>query len=279
MKNLVTLTMLLLSAIQLAEADCFIASENNKTIEHTGECTSRHAPNSTFKIAISLMGYNEGILIDETNPKLPFKKGYTDWLEIWKQPQTPISWIKNSCVWYSQVITKKLGIKKFQDYLAKFDYGNQDTSGDPGQNNALTISWLSSSLKISPAEEIIFLQKLVNNALPVSLKSHEMTKKILFVENLEADWKLYGKTGAGYTKNSNDPLNEENKFGWFVGWIEKDNRTIVFAHYLEGKEAEYATLPQRAKKEAKEKLMNLVKSPTIKLNSILGFQSNFSINL
>lgn len=260
MKKIIILPLLFLINLTLANANCFIAAENNKILEQAGECTSRHAPCSTFKIALSLMGYNEGILIDEVNPELPFKKGYTEWLEVWKQPHTPTSWMKHSCVWYSQVITKELGAEKFQDYVIKLHYGNQDISGDPGQNNSLIKSWISSSLKISPEEQIIFLQKLVDNKLPVSAKSNEMTKKILFLESLEGGWKLYGKTGSGHVKDPNDFLNEDTKLGWFIGWIEKGDRTIVFAHYLEGKEAEYSTLSQRAKAMAKEKVISLTKA-------------------
>lgn len=65
----------------LADDKCFIATENNKVIKQEGNCKSRYAPCSTFKIAISLMAYNEGFLIDETHPELPFKKGYVDWLD------------------------------------------------------------------------------------------------------------------------------------------------------------------------------------------------------
>ncbi|MDJ1304798.1 MAG: hypothetical protein MRQ09_00950 [Candidatus Midichloria sp.] len=58
------------------------------------------------------MGYNEGVLIDETHPELPFKEGYVDWIKVWKQHHTPATWIKNSCLWYSQFITqKKIGEK------------------------------------------------------------------------------------------------------------------------------------------------------------------------
>ncbi|ASX27927.1 hypothetical protein BA173_03570 [Rickettsia sp. MEAM1 (Bemisia tabaci)] len=52
-----------------------------------------------------------------------------------------------------------------------FSYGNQDTSGDKGKNNGLTNAWLSSSLEISPEEQIAFLQKLAADQLPVSLKA------------------------------------------------------------------------------------------------------------
>lgn len=134
----------------ITQADCFLVNENDKIIKQEGNCESRYAPCSTFKIAISLMGYDNGFLIDETHPKLPFKEGYADYLKVWQQSQTPKDWIKNSCVWYSQIITKELGIEKFRDYVTKFDYGNRDISGDKGKNNGLTNAWLSSSLEISP---------------------------------------------------------------------------------------------------------------------------------
>ena len=35
-------------------------------------------------------------------------------------------------------------------------------------------------------------------------------------------WKLYGKTGGGSRDN-----------GWYIGWIEKDEKQIIFAQYLD----------------------------------------------
>lgn len=61
--------------------------------------------------------------------------------------------MKESCVWYSQVLTKELGMKKFQDYVTKFSYGNMDLSGDKGQKNGLTHAWVASSLRISAEEQ------------------------------------------------------------------------------------------------------------------------------
>ena len=253
---------MLLPDLALAETKCFLAMQNNKVIKQEGDdCVSRHSPCSTFKIALSLMGYNEGLLLDETNPQWPFKEGYLDSITSWKQPHNPTSWIKNSCVWYSQVLTPKIGLKKFKEYVSKFNYGNQDISGDTGLNNGLTNAWLSSSLQISPQEKINFLQKLIDNELPVSQKSMEMTKKILFVENWTNGWKFYGKTGSGFLLNNDGSRNKEKPIGWFVGWVQNGNKTIVFTHYIEGKNGEeYKDFSsgKKAKEIAKEKLMQLI---------------------
>jgi len=163
MKKILLLILTLALIKPVSASSCFLVKEKNKILKQEGDCKSRHSPCSTFKIAISLMGYNEGLLVDENNPELPFKQGYTDLVETWKQPQNPNTWMKNSCVWYSQVLTQKLGEKKFKKYVKNFDYGNEDVSGDKAKDNGLTNAWLSSSLQISPQEQIKFLNKLSEN--------------------------------------------------------------------------------------------------------------------
>jgi beta-lactamase class D len=248
-----------------AQADdlCFMTKENDKITSH-GECTKRHPPQSTFKLAISLMGFNEGILIDETHPVIPFSKGYADDLESWKEPQDPTSWIKNSCVWYSQYITKRLGMNKFQSYIKKFDYGNQDVSGVKRKPDGLTSSWITSSLKISPKEQVLFLEKFLNSKLPVDEKSIRSTHNIFYLEELTNNWKLYGKTGAGDLTNSNGSQDKTHERGWFIGWIEKGNERVIFAQYVEEKNIKTKennfgyVASKHAKALAKEKLLKMI---------------------
>src|SRR5215217_3133008 len=116
-----------------------------------GNCEERFTPASTFKIPLSVMGYDSGFLKDAHNPTLPFKKGYADWGgDNWKQPTDATRWMKYSVVWFSQQITAFLGEDKLTEYARQFDYGNADFSGDPAKNNGLERAWIASSLKISP---------------------------------------------------------------------------------------------------------------------------------
>jgi beta-lactamase class D len=249
---------LLLSTPAMTSQNCFLAMEDHQVIGSEGDCKSRHAPCSTFKIAISLMGYNEGLLTDETHPELPFKDGYADYIENWKQSYNPRLWMKNSCVWYSQILTSKFGIRKFEEYVTKFNYGNQDISGDKGKDNGLTHSWLSSSLEISPEEQIVFLQNLLDNKLPVSLKSQEMTRNLLFIEELADGWKLYGKTGSGSLLNEDRTQKLDRQIGWFIGWIQNSHRTIIFANFIEDEDKQDTYAGPRARADAKEKLMQII---------------------
>lgn len=226
--------LLLLSNSVFALDECFTYKMSGK-INSSGHCQTRYPPQSTFKIAIALMGFDTGIIQDEFHPVIPFKKGYPDSLESWKHPQEPSSWIRNSCVWYSQFITTKLGAEKFKKYLKQFNYGNQDISGTVNKPDGLTSSWITSSLKISPEEQIVFLENFLNLNIGITKQATNHTRNILFLEDIKDGWKLYGKTGAGDLLNSNGTNNKNLERGWFVGWIEKNNEKIIFAQYLEVK--------------------------------------------
>lgn len=94
-----------------------------------GDCVRRVTPASTFKIAISLMGYDAGVLKDAHHPALPYKESYKAWRPEWKTTTDPTSWIAKSVVWYSQQTTTALGEARFGRYVRDFQYGDQDVSG------------------------------------------------------------------------------------------------------------------------------------------------------
>ena len=240
--------------IQNTQKSCFLIKENDSTLKKEGDCKTPYAPCSTFKPVVSLMGFDAKILINESQPEWPYQEGYPNWLPQWKNNQTPQSWMKFSCVWFTQVITKQLGMERFKDYLSKFNYGNQDVSGDANEDgtakgNGLTNSWLSSSLEISPEEQALFLHRLLKNELPVSAHAVDMTKKIMHLPEvvLKNGWALYGKTGSGNQLNDKRQKTDL-QHGWFIGWIEKNGRQIIVVKHLvdDKKEDSYASLRAKA---------------------------------
>ena len=180
-------------------------------------------PGSTFKIVLSLMGYNAEILKSEMIPVWDYQEGYDNYLASWQAPQTPLSWMKNSCVWYSKILALHLGLEKVQNYLALFDYGNQDMSG------GLTNAWLSSSLKISSQGQVDFIQKMITRRLPISSNAFQKTKELLFLQELPQEWKLFGKTGWGSIIEQDG---RKLEVGWFVGWVEKNDLCFPFAYTI-----------------------------------------------
>jgi beta-lactamase class D len=261
MKQIVVALALLLSPT-LAAADCFIVKEGAKTLVQEGECAARYSPCSTFKIPLALMGFDAGILVDENNPTWDFKEEYKEnlpvMLDFWNRPYAPASWMKNSAVWYSQVLTQELGSARFKAYVEKFRYGNRDLSGDRERNNGLTRAWLSSSLKISPIEQVAFLDTLLRWDLPVSGEAMGQTKALLKAEMLEDGWQLYGKTGSGNLLNADGSRNEAREIGWFIGWIEKDGRKVRFAQFIKDSEKQEVMAGKRARVAAIESLNRVI---------------------
>ena len=114
--------------------------------------------------------------------------------------------------------------------MKRFNYGNQDLSGNPGMNDGLTQAWLDSSLQISPLEQVAFLHRLVTRQLGVSPRAYDMTARLTAVGTLPGGWAVHGKTGTGYRMNGERGGPDlHRQIGWFVGWASRDARTIVFA--------------------------------------------------
>lgn len=204
-----------------------------QVVMQRGECRRQVTPASTFKIAISLMGYDSGFLKDEHAPKLPFREGYVDWRANWREATDPAKWMKDSVVWYSQQVTRSLGKERFADYTSKFKYGNADVSGD-AENDGLSMSWIGSSLRISPLEQLEFLGKVVNRQLGVSEHAYDMTAKLTQFGHLPGGWNINGKSGAA------------SGFGWYVGWASKGPRNLVFARLIHKDETQDQDVPAGA---------------------------------
>lgn len=192
----------------------------------------RTSPCSTFKITLSLIGYDAGILKDEKTPTWDFQEGYDDWLPTWKACQSPESWMKSSCVWYSKILALQLGMEKIQSYLNTLEYGNRDISGGIGLPGPAGVAWINSSLKITLREQVDFIQKMVLRKLPLASEAIKKTRAILFREELGKGWKLFGKTGGCVSKTEKDGQALEQ--GWFIGWIEKDQNFYPFAYLIRG---------------------------------------------
>lgn len=222
------------SASAFALEESFVVTcEGEVLYEQGSHLEERVSPCSTFKIPLSLMGFDQGILIDQASPVWKFQEGYADFLESWRGAQSPLTWMQRSCVWYSQLLTPLMGERAIASYLADFDYGNQDFSGGIKQ------AWLSSSLKISPREQIAFLARMLSEDVSVSRHAIETTRSLLFLEELPSGALLYGKTGLG--------THENLKLGWVVGWVEKAGKNSPFAYQIRDKVVAPEMRIQRAK--------------------------------
>jgi len=209
-------------AATFADRDgCFelydLAANKLVTRYNPARCVKRLWPQSPFKVPLSLMAFDAGILKDE-NTSIQWD-GKRTGREEWNHDQTAASWMKFSVVWFSQRLTPQLGMRRIRAYLAKFGYGNQDFSG------GITKAWLQSSLKISPDEQLRFWERFWREELPVSKHACDMTKKITYLEKSPHGWTLNGKTGSGAMVENGRLV---GGMGWFVGHIQRGGQEYVF---------------------------------------------------
>jgi len=218
-----------------APLDCTIMADaaSGAVVVREGGCDERVTPASTFKIALSLMGFDSGVLRDESKPYLPYKPSYAASNPSWRHGTDPARWLRESVVWYSQEVISRLGAARVRSYVQAFGYGNGELASVPGMDDAAAVSELSPTLRISPFEETVFLRKLVNRSLPVSAHAYDMTARLLKRETLTNGWEVYGKTGTASARLPDGSADASQHIGWFVGWINKDGRTLVFARLLQ----------------------------------------------
>lgn len=196
----------------------------------SGKCDQRVSPCSSFKIPLAIMGFESGILTSPTSPtwKLKPEDNPSPRDQTYKRVN-PELWQRDSVVWFSQRLATLLGKKRFSEYVKKFDYGNQDLSGDLGKNNGLTRSWLMSSLEISPNEQIQFLLRWMTHQLPLSEKTYNQARSTIPQYPAAGGWMVHGKSGSGWLRDRGGKINEDRPLGWFVGWAERNDRQVVFA--------------------------------------------------
>lgn len=205
-----------------------IDEKSGDTIYRQGNCDQGFYPQSTFKLALAMMGYDSGILVDQHNPLWKYRPELKRSAREQKDTD-PVIWQRDSIVWFSQEITRKLGKRSFADYVKRLGYGNQDVSGGPGNTDGLTEAWLMSSLKISAEDQVRFLRRFLTGKLPISPRAQQMTEAIVPHFPAADGWDVQGKTGAGWLRTNAGKSNPERPLGWFVGWATKGNRRLIFA--------------------------------------------------
>ncbi len=184
-------------------------------------CDERLSPCSTFKIFNSMVGLETGVLKDENHPMT--WDGTKHELDTWNRDQTLQTAMTNSVVWYYQKEAAAVGEERMKKFIQEAHYGNEDTSG------GITKFWLTSTLKISPNEQVTQLKRLVDDDLPFSKRSIAITRGLLRLD-VTSKGTLYGKTGS-------DGKNGKGIMGWFVGYIAQPGRTYVFATNIQAADA------------------------------------------
>jgi beta-lactamase class D len=185
-------------------------------------------PASTFKICNSLIGLETGVITDE-NFLIAWDS--IKRRDIWDKDHTLKTAFRNSVVWYYQELARRVGGQKMKYWLDKAHYGNADTSG------GIDKFWLSGGLRISPLQQIDFLQRLHDNKLPFSQRSVDIVKNIMVVKDT-LGYEMRAKTGWGFQDGKD--------IGWYVGYVETAGNVYYFSNCVQ-------TLSQNTQDEKRSK--------------------------
>jgi beta-lactamase class D len=182
------------------------------------------APCSTFKVYNTLIGLELGLIKGADEPWYKWDGVKRD-IEGWNQDLTLREAFRVSAVPAYQILARKIGEARMKEYIEKIGYGSQDISA------GVDIFWLprpdTASIKISADEQVALLNKLLGGKLPFAEKNIAILRDIIQVEKIEKGT-LYGKTGSGADANGKADL------GWFVGFLESEGTTYVFACNIRG---------------------------------------------
>ncbi|HYU16800.1 MAG TPA: penicillin-binding transpeptidase domain-containing protein [Candidatus Acidoferrum sp.] len=188
------------------------------TLLHDRVARRRYIPQSTFKIANTLIGLETGVIPDE-HFSLRWD-GVQREVPDWNRDQDLASAMKFSVVWFYQEVARRIGKERMTAWVKKLGYGNRTIAG-----GAIDRFWLDGPLRISPVEQVDFLRRLCAGNLPVEREHADLVLRLIELER-GPNWVLRGKTGLG--------RDHDRAIGWLVGVVERDGRRSIYATVMFG---------------------------------------------
>src|SRR5262249_1504470 len=132
----------------------------------------------------------------------------------WEKDMPMREAITLSAVPIYQEIARRVGLARYQEWLARLDFGNRQT----GTN--VEKFWLDGPLEIRAVEEARFAARLAQQKLDASTRAQSIARYIIRLESRDGRV-LYGKTGWRFSSTPN--------LGWWTGWVERDGKINAFA--------------------------------------------------
>ena len=173
---------------------------------------SAFLPASTFKVFNSLVALQTGVIADEN--EVIHWDGVERQFDSWNRDQTLASAIRHSVVWAYQDLARRIGQERMQAWIDRVGYGNGDISG------GIDRFWLDGGLRITARQQVEFLRQLVEGTLPFDERAQAIVRRITIVDRGEG-WVMHAKTGWA--------ARVQPQVGWYVGWVEREGRTWLFA--------------------------------------------------
>ena len=237
MRHGIFLTVLLgIASIDLSAQtarSCVVVSDNGGAPQRwngsSADCATRLSPASTYKIPHALIGLETGAITATAIEKWDGTRHPAQ--PKWNQDHTVFSAMRPSVLWLFQKMAPRIGAERARGWLTRFAYGNADTSGP------IERYWVNGRLRVSPDEQLAFLVKFYDEALPVKKEYVDRLKAAMAqapgtVENARGVHKLDAKWRDGIALNSKtgaSTIESGESVSWLVGQLTVDARKLTFA--------------------------------------------------
>lgn len=204
---------------------------------------SAQTPASTFNITSALIALEEKIITAE-NSVMPWSgRQYRN--PIARQNLSLDTAFRYNIDWYFWRLRKKIGAEKMKEWIAKLNYGNRLSpsyidSFKTGPHGIDSFWVVSGDLRITPSQQLSYIQRFYEEDLPFSSMNIRLMKKLMF-EKDSAGIKIYGKRGSYQVRN------DQQFIGWFVGYVEKENKVYFFVSFMRTPDLEHKSIIQAQK--------------------------------
>ncbi len=189
----------------------FHPKDNAWNVSDSVQLHQSFMPASTFKVVLSMLALELGIVKDEKQV-LAWNKVPSNRPE-WDKNQNLTEALQLSTNWFYDSVAKEIGHDRMKLWLNKLGYPCNSID----DKNRF---WVEEGFEITPQEQIEFFKKIHDNALPLEARTLDITKSIMQrYDTLGV--KIFAKTGWGETPREN--------IGWYVGWVEKGDEINYFA--------------------------------------------------
>ncbi|MEQ9330432.1 penicillin-binding transpeptidase domain-containing protein [Thalassobaculum sp.] len=178
-------------------------------------------PASTFKIPHLLIALETGVVRDLG--QVYRWDGQPRPIAAWNGDNSVRRAVEISSVPVFQMIAREIGEERMATWLGRLGYGNASVAG------GIDRFWLDGGLKVSPVQQLDFVERLLLGTLPASTRSQTVARDAVPAERLGCGVVLRGKSGWAHPHGDEGP-----DVGWWVGWIERPREVWLFAAAVEG---------------------------------------------
>lgn len=191
-----------------------VAPGAQTAVSDKARCEKRMPPCATFELPATVIALDRGVVPDANTPvrrNPPVEGTPPEGVNLRDAFRKPVGWVFDE-------VARRIGSEAFTRALAAMRYGNAETSGPVeriGRGDD------EKGLTLSAVEQVDFLAKLKRGELPTSSESQGRTVEVVPVERI-------GDANIAWKSGSCDGA------AWAVGWVERAQRSVLFASVIMG---------------------------------------------